>query len=1385
MGSDARPGLEPDEDEASWSSSTIGPPTELDEAEELAPDAPTPHGPAAGDAPRAGTTSSIILDAAVAPRTAPLPTGDESPEQPDDAGFSLDTDVDFALQPAPAGDQAGAGAGAGAGVATAPWPSTTRFTIEDRLGAGGMGVVYRAFDRERSEVVALKTMRRIDPRALYRFKHEFRTLADLSHPNLVSLYELVAAGEHWFFTMELIEGPDFIRHVRGVGPAATAAGEALTPEQIQRLRQALRQLVLGVSALHAAGKLHRDIKPTNVLVTQAGRVVLLDFGLVADIGPSGEHASIEEPVVGTVSYMSPEQAAAVPVSRGSDWYSVGVMLFVALTGRLPFEGRARAVLVQKQSETAPRAAAVAAGVPADLDALCAELLRRDPAIRPDGRAILERLTAPVVSEAPQPAERAAPALLPPSAAAGVAVPLIGRERHRQVLRSAFESVRGGHPEALFISGRSGSGKSTLLQAFLDELTARDEAIVLSGRCYERESVPYKALDSVVDALSHYLMPLSETAARSLLPRDVALLARVFPVLHRVDAVAAAPRPPFEIPDQQELRRRAFAALRSLLARIGRAKPLVVAIDDLQWADPENAPLLAELVRPPDPPLLLLVGSFRSEDAETSPFLRALLGTDDGDSSRLTFTFQELSVGALSQGESRALALALLGRDDPLTRAEAHLVARESQGNPFFLNELVKHIQAGGGLAQRGAAAGAITLDEVIWARVGRLADAPRRLLGIVAASGRPIDQRLAFQAAGLASGSEATAVGVLRAGRLIRTTGPARRDAIEVYHDRIRETVVARLDARELQNNHLRLAEALEASFGADPESLAVQFQGAARFDKAGHYFLRAADHAAASLAFDHAARLYRHALKLGASAGRARDTAMLNRKLGDALANAGRGGDAAQAYLAAAGGASVAGALELKRRATMQLIISGRVDEGLAALRSVLDALGMALPRTPRRALAWLILRRAWLRFRGFGFQRRDTSQLSAEQLARIDLCWSAASGLSVIDPVCGAEFQIRGLLLALRAGERYRLARSLALEAMHVACPGAHRRARVDRLIAAAGVLADESEHPHAEGLVSLARATSALLFGRWREARDSFDGAEAILRDRCTGVAWELDTVHNLGFWATTHMGDIAALRRRWPVLVQEAQERGDLYAITTLSTFFMTLLRLADDEPDAARRELAAVMGRWSHRGFHVQHGNALRAEAHIDLYEGDGLAAWGRIRRHWTSYRRSQLLRVQMLRIELVELRGRSALAAARAVGPRRRFWLLGAAVRDASRLERTREPWAGAHAQLLRAAIAAARGDHRRAAAGLRAAADQFMKLEMHLHAAAARYRLGEILGGTQGSALISAAEQWMKDQTIRDPAHIVAVYAPGFLAGCDRDEASTSERRARTEPRP
>lgn len=263
-----------------------------------------------------------------------------------------------------------------------------RFRIIRPIGEGGMGVVYEAEDRERGQLVALKTLKHRDVDALYRLKREFRALAHLSHPNLVDLHDMIVDGDTGFLTMELVEGTDVIRHCRG---ADEGGGEARGRFDEGRLRAVLPQLARALVALHRAGMVHRDIKPSNVLVTHGGRVVVLDFGLVAHLDDRGD--SLVGRIVGTVEYIAPEQATDRRAAPSADWYGFGCLLYEALTGRPPHQGAILQVLVDKQSHPPAPPRALVPSVPPDLDALCVDLLAIDPAARPDGAEVLRRLGA--------------------------------------------------------------------------------------------------------------------------------------------------------------------------------------------------------------------------------------------------------------------------------------------------------------------------------------------------------------------------------------------------------------------------------------------------------------------------------------------------------------------------------------------------------------------------------------------------------------------------------------------------------------------------------------------------------------------------------------------------------------------------------------------------------------------------------------------------------------------------------------------------------------------------------------------------------------------------------------------------------------------------------
>ena len=1263
---------------------------------------------------------------------------------------------------------------------------TERFAIRRKLGAGTSGSVYEAYDRERKTIVALKTLNQVDPAAIYRFKKEFRALADVNHRNLVQLYELLSDGQRWFFTMELVKGQPFTDHVRRMplpfqsltdeaptlldhGQLAAAADSAPPPAAPQpapplpaeglpfdlgRLRGALRQLSEGLAALHDTGKLHCDIKPSNVIVAPDGRVVLLDLGLVREQVAQPIYESIQEDIVGTPAYMSPEQAAGLPITRSSDWYSVGAVLYEALTGRIPFTGGIMRILTDKQRIDPPPPVQLVPQVPEDLDTLCRALLHRDPEKRPTGRDVLRWLgtEADITQSTIQRA----------TSSSITSAPFVGREEQMEQLMESFRGSRQGRTVAVFVHGSSGMGKSALVRRFLQDLRHQHEDVVLlAGRCYQRESVPYKALDSLVDALSRYLRSLPDQEAELLMPYNVLALARLFPVLRRVQAVANARRRVLEIPDSRELRRRAFGALRELFLRLTDRCPVVLYIDDLQWGDLDSASLLNELLRPPDPPPLMLLACFRSEEAESSPLLRSLFSSEF---SRGALDMHEVVLRELAPEDAYRVAMQLLRDDSPATRSLAETIARESAGNPFFIDALVRYAQtvAAEASQQRDVAqvVGEATLEKVMQAYLHRLPAEARRLLEVVAVAGRPMGVELARQAAEVEELQPALAA--LRSANLVRLRGSRPEDEIECYHDRIREVVPKLLDKATLKGYHLRLAQVLQTAGRVDPETLAIHFEEAGLRDRAAEFASQAADQAAEALAFDRAARLYRIALDLSGSTGEVQRS--LRVKLGDALANAGRGAAAADAYLAAAEGAKAAHALELRRRAAEQQLISGHIDQGRDTIRDVLASIGMKLAPTPRQALLSLLRRIAQLKLRGLKFQERDSTQISAERLIQIDTCWSVSVGLGIVDTIHSLDYSKRNLLLSLKAGEPYRVCRALCIETIASATSGSKGQARTQNLLEASMRLAQRVSNPHAQGLAHMAAGMAAYLEGRWQKASERLDHGEEILRERCTGVTWELDTTMQFQLRALVLLGEYGEICRRLPSLLKDVQERGDLYAETNLRSRFTWISWLVSDQPAKAEEEVALAIHRWSQQGFHLQHYWHMTGRVEIAMYSGQGLEAWQRLQEPWAKLEKSLLLRIQFTSIEALNLRARCALAAAVEAGPETREGrqLMKVVDADVKKIRDEKLFWADPLALLVAAGAQIAAGRRDQAEELLDQALTSFEAHDMRLHAAAARLRRGQLQGGTRGRELMQEAEEQMRAQTIVEPARMADVLAPG-----------------------
>lgn len=1276
-----------------------------------------------------------------------------------------------------------------------------RFELIRQLGEGGFGRVYAVNDRARESLVALKMLSNASPKTILSFKDEFRNLADLVHPNLVTLYELYAQQGSWFFTMELVRGLDFLAYVRGhefltapkqntvratadsleadvpqttefeeedvfqdtIPPLAGVGLEEATADfgwfmdesyDESRLRDALGQLGSGIKALHDAGMLHRDIKPSNVLVREDGHLLLLDFGLISQMTPSLTLEHLQKArrnrggqFVGTPHYMSPEQAMGMTIGPASDWYAVGAMLYEVLTGRRPIEGGTPLqILLRKQSVRPAHVLELASDAPEDLAELCMRLLERQPASRAGYAEIVATLGQ-------SPARTSG---MRRAVARSEARPFVGRAQHLATMRRALERSSEGRAAAFVnVIGPSGMGKSALVRQFLRSVSQDSpDVLILEGRCFENETVPYKALDQLVDWLSRYLELLPQEDLGGFAEIEgLSALVRLFPSLERVPVIEDVVEGTTALRDASQQRRLAFEALRQCFQFLGSDRQLLLYIDDVQWGDEDSAALIEHVMRAPDAPPILLLTSFREEDLETSPFLLAFLEHQRQREDQVVV--ETLRVGALEEAEAAQLAQILLANEPDMAPPKEHLdrIAQEAAGNPLFIDELARymrnHSQPSSSLTELG---------EVLYKRIVQLPESARRLLEVISVAGQPLERQVARVLAKL-EGEEQSALALLRTELLVRQSSDAISEGLETYHARIRETVVSKMDDGRRVGMHSDLAEALSEREGTDPELVARHYIAAEKSREAVPYLWRAAEQAGGALAFERAARLWEMTLEYGEWSSA--EVCEINARHGEVLGYLGRGGASAKAYLEARSHAETrAHARQYERLAGEQLLRGGRFEEGRQILEGLLEELRVRMPRRGAFLLAELLALRARIAWRGLSV--KQIKEISEEKRERLDLCWSAAQMLSALDLKVGAYFGALHLLDALDSGDPTHACLSLALEATHLS--GSSRtRARGEELLKTARALVEsEDVSTYAEAFLCFGEGMSAYLGSDWRHGLERMQEAEHILETRCQGVVWELDGARLYQFFCMEMLGTLKPFVERLPRLLDEAVQRDDLL-YTTNWKLWSYRGHLANDDPDRARRVLDGAIEAFGQESFLIQHLWHLVGAVNTALYQEQPERAFAMLEDRRQALKGSLLLQNETIALFHDDLEQRTGLALMQATqDAREQKRARSHAERYMRALEKSETPAAALLALMGNAQLQWASGERKTCVNLLEEAEEKARALRCDLHLHAILYWRASILGKSAEDSL-KAAERWFTEHGVINPRSMVRCLVPLF----------------------
>lgn len=956
-----------------------------------------------------------------------------------------------------------------------------------------MGAVYLAHDAVLDRPVALKRAQRDESHDLLRFKREFRAIERLTHPNLVRLYELGSDDAGLYYTMEAIEGEDLATYCRRGDPTS-------------RLAEVLPQLLDALAFLHAHGVVHCDLKPTNVLVTAAGELTLLDFGVLAELS----RGASERTVAGTPAYLAPERIRGEPATPATDLYALGCTLFEIFAGRPPFVGSVTAVLAAHLAAPVPDGEELGVTIPPDFDMLTRALMAKEPADRPP----IDRLRAG-------------------RAGWGGEVELVGRDALKRHITECLEKDR----RPVVLSGPSGVGKSTLLE-WLARDARRAGALVFSSAARSTERLTYNALDAAMDDLARVL----HASERATSHRAQRIAAEAFPLLRPCspsldDARERVRERLFGFREALEAcsRREVFDAIASLFDSATEDRGGLLVVDDFQWADADAVALMSHLL------------------GRAAKTLRVALVVRSDVEPTLAHAWLDSVGAAIIEVPPLALedaarvvrrAAAELGatiEDDALRAA-----ARACEGRPFLAE-----------VAGRALASGApSTLEEQLgaaWAREGEL-------LSLLVTEDGWTPVTMLASLLGRSLGSLELPLGQLEQAGLVRRSGGALDGRADLYHDGVRRAALARLAPGERAALHARVADHLLGLRDAPPARLVHHLASAGRSLEAAHHARRAAAQAERQRAFSAAADMYAIVLASEPADRAAREARA------EALERSSRYAEAAEEWAALTVGAPHDERLDLGLHEAHSLIAASRTAEGIRRLDAALAASGQgpvrvrglrAVATAARFLIGPITSARASV--------RDPSSRRRAERNLKIGILLAFLdpfTGISFLQRAradflrAGADAQVAGCdwMFAI-----------LSLVGSH----DPDRVPLAERYLAAARRRARGLElPPDVRGMSPFVEALRLMRQGRWTPARARFEEATAVFRESTTTT--ELTLARSFQLMMAAHMQDMRETRRQHDLIDRHADECGGTLGIvhTGLVGSYLTLLEGRFDEATEA-------------------------------------------------------------------------------------------------------------------------------------------------------------------------------------------------------------------------